>query len=93
MAYLNTLSLEYPRHIGDLYLIGYRDGEDIPEGWVEVVNTEMPNCESDEKTIEIIPKEINGTFYQQWQIVKLTEEEIIEKNKEITSPRVPERFL
>jgi hypothetical protein len=49
--------------------------------------------QSDEKTIEIIPKEINGIFYQQWQIVKLTEEEIIEKNKEITSPRVPERFL
>lgn len=76
MAYLNTLTMEYPRHIGDLYLVGYKDGENLPNGWVEVAETERPEFEENQKVKEIMPALIGGVWTQQWEIVDLTEEEI-----------------
>lgn len=89
MAYLNTLTMEYPRHIGDLYLIGYKDGEDLPEGWVEVVDTELPSFNENEKVVEIAPALIDNVWTQQWQVVNLTEEDIAAIERQKISPRGP----
>lgn len=89
MAYLNIVTMEYPRHIGDLYLIGYKDGEDLPEGWVEVVNTELPSFNENEKVVEIAPVLIDNVWTQQWQVVNLTEEDIAVRERQKISPRGP----
>lgn len=81
--------MEYPRHIGDLYLIGYKDGEDLPEGWVEVVDTELPSFNDDEKVLEIEPVLIDNVWTQQWQVVNLTEEDIAVRERQKISPRGP----
>jgi hypothetical protein len=82
-AYLNLETGEYPRHIGDLYLLGYKDEEELPEGWVQVVPTENPAPGVDQKAIEVAPKLINGIWTQQWEVVDLTTEEIARRDNQL----------
>lgn len=77
-AYLNTETGEYPRHIGDLHLLGYKDGEDLPEGWVVVTPTQMPEVEDNQIAKEKAPQSIDGQWFQSWEIVTFTPEEIAE---------------
>lgn len=81
MAYLNTETMEYPRHIGDLYIIGYKDGNSLPENWVEVQESPMPSLGENQKVVEISPALIGDVWTQQWQIENLTEAEIEQLGK------------
>lgn len=68
---------EYPRHIGDVQLVqpNYQYGDVLPEGWVEVVLTEIPEYDSLTQTFEeLLPIEIDGVMTQQWIVKPLTEE-------------------
>jgi hypothetical protein len=76
--YLNVNTKEYPRHDGDLELLGWQIGQPLPEGWVEVVG-DFPTLEAGEDCSEIEPKEINGVWTRQWSIVQITEEELKER--------------
>lgn len=61
---------EYPRFIGDLKIAhpNYRDGDSLPEGWIEVIAQEMPSATVDEVIYEDFPIEKNGKFIQNWKV-------------------------
>jgi hypothetical protein len=88
--YLNTITNEYPRYIGDLYLIGYEDGQTLPDGWVEVIETIAPDIQDGKINYEETPIEIDGVWTQQWATRDLTQEEIDKSNQLFPKPVVPE---
>ena len=77
--YLNINTKEYPRYNGDLELLGWSEGNPLPEGWVQVTETELPTVESNETFSEAEPQEVNGVWTRTWNIRKLTEEELAAK--------------
>lgn len=85
--YYNTVTQEYPRHIGDLQLMGWQVGEPLPENWVEVTFVEQPDVEDGKVAVETLPIENDGTWYVSWTTRDITQEEIdfnnsvIEKQK------------
>lgn len=66
--YLNTVTKEYPRFIGDLYLLGYKSGQPLPENWVEVQETLAPTFGENESVRQLEPKLIDGVWKQQWEV-------------------------
>ena len=77
MIFINS-SGEYPRHIGDLQLehSSWQPGDDIPEDWKQVFETEPPtDIGTEEVFYEAHPVEIDGVWYQNWQVRQITEEE------------------
>jgi hypothetical protein len=74
--YLNINTKEYPRYNGDLELLGWSEGNPLPEGWVQVVETDIPTFENDETFNEAEPQEVNGVWMRTWNVRKLTEEEL-----------------
>jgi hypothetical protein len=87
--YLNTQTNEYPRHDGDLELLGWKLGEPLPENWVEVTQDDIPEIQ-DGQTYEIQPPSlIDDVWHITWLVRDLTEEEkveiqerLLEQNKE-----------
>jgi hypothetical protein len=82
MIFINS-SGEYPRHIGDLQLehSSWQPGDDIPEDWKQVFETEPPtDIGTEEVFYEAHPVEIDGVWYQNWQVRQITEEELIFRN-------------
>lgn len=68
-TYINTLTLDYPRHAGDIEL--------DPDGDYEVVNwVDPPTTSSTQIAYEDIPVQIDGQWYMKWSIRDLTSEEI-----------------
>jgi hypothetical protein len=74
-AYLNIVTKEYPRHDGDLELLGWEVGQPLPSDWVEVLEVELPETQDDEKLIIGFPVENNGKWYVNPIIEKMTEQE------------------
>lgn len=74
--YYNTVTQEYPRHIGDLQLLGWQIGEPLPENWVEVTFINPPSIEDGKVAVEGLPTENNGVWYNSWIVRDLTQEEI-----------------
>lgn len=77
MLYINANG-EYPRHIGDVQLINpdFKAGDELPDGWELVVPTAKPNAKSGYRVVETSPKKVEDFYYQQWEIKKLTSEEL-----------------
>lgn len=73
---------EYPRHYGDIQLENpsWNLGDDLPEGWRAVSETEMPGLAENEIAEEGFPIEANGVMTQNWIIRSLTEKEIEQRN-------------
>jgi hypothetical protein len=69
---------EYPRYYGDIMLAtkGWQLGDELPEGWMQVRETEPPALEENQALLELQPVEIDGVFYQQWATRPMTEEEV-----------------
>jgi hypothetical protein len=75
--YLNTVTGEYPRHDGDLELLGWNPGEPLPENWVNVIETEEPLPGTNE-VVEFQPAVLlDGVWYTDWLVRPMTEEERI----------------
>lgn len=74
--YLNLSTNEYPRHIGDLEIAGWSKNDPLPENWVKVNDTDPPSVAEGQIAVEIIPKLINGSWVQQWEIHTFTKEEL-----------------
>lgn len=77
MAFLNTTSGEYPRHIGDLELLGWKQGEPLPEGWIEYETDPFPIVETGYKAVALEPVCEDGKWVQHWTVEPLTEEEVL----------------
>jgi hypothetical protein len=74
--YINTQTLEYPRHIGDIQLV-YPDAtyDNVPEVFQKVQEAEVPECSSSERFEELSPV-FDGTQWNQVFVVKaVTEQE------------------
>jgi len=69
---------EYPRHIGDIQLAhpSFKQGDDLPEGWVQVAESERPERQTDKVIYEDFPVEVDGVMTQNWQVRDMTAEEI-----------------
>ena len=80
--YYNTKTKEYPRHDGDLELLGWKVGEPLPNDWVQVLETESPSVLETELAYEILPKLIDGVWTRQWATKTLTREEQERLNQE-----------
>jgi hypothetical protein len=68
----------YPLFIGDLLLDfpKWKSGDQIPQGWGRVVESQRPIPGNQQKVVELFPNEDNGVWYQQWEVLDLTDEEI-----------------
>lgn len=74
---------EYPRFQGDLELAfpNWHEGDDLPAGWRVVNTSEVPELDYETEIAEEgMPVEIDGAWHQNWQVRKLTEEELARKN-------------
>jgi len=67
--YINVDSNEYPRYEADILL-------DPTANWVAVADTPSPLIANDEMAYQITPILIEGEYIQQWQIRKLSEDEL-----------------
>lgn len=76
MIYINSQG-DYPRHIGDIQLDspGFKEGDELPTGWVQVTESERPVAGVDEVTVEDFPTEVDGVMTQAWIVRALTAEE------------------
>jgi hypothetical protein len=77
MIFYNIESNEYPRHQGDLELLGWKVGDPLPENWVEVEYVAPKELD----VLEIcspapLPVLIDGVWKTAWNYRFLTEEEI-----------------
>jgi len=67
-TYINTETLEYPLHDGDI--------TEMSEKFATVEETPFPEVLNTQKAIEQSPQFIDGRWIRVWQIVEKTAEEI-----------------
>jgi hypothetical protein len=67
-AYINTETMEYPLHPGDIV--------EMTDNFVEVQETPMPEISNTQKAIEQQPQIIDGIWKQIWSVVDKSPEEI-----------------
>lgn len=83
MFYYNTVTKEYPRHIGDLKLLGWKEGQQLPENWVIVQDVTMPELNANQIAEMTEPALIDGSWTVSFEIRDMTELEIA-KQEEFT---------
>jgi hypothetical protein len=78
---------EYPRHIGDIVLAhpDFKEGDDLPDGWHKVKETQPPKPAADELVVEAAPKQVKGVWTQQWTQRPMTAEEIERRDAPLTA--------
>lgn len=74
--YYNTNTQEYPRYQGDLELLGWNIGQALPEGWVEVIQPELPETQENEVVEMSSPINNDGVWEVQFSIRDSTPEEL-----------------
>jgi hypothetical protein len=74
--YLNTQTNEYPLFAGDLELLGWKQGTPLPENWVEVERTDVPEHSATEVAYENSPTKVGDIWKQSWGIRTLSNEEL-----------------
>ena len=84
MFYFNTITKEYPRHVGDLQLLGWQENTELLEGWVEVTDDQTPSITPDQTYEMVEPKLVNNIWTAQFIVRDRTEEEI-QKQKDLTA--------
>jgi hypothetical protein len=72
----------YPRFMGDVQLIqpSFQLGDSLPDGWLEVAETDRPTAGDNQVVEPADPIELNGVWTQQWKVRNLTESEIEKRN-------------
>jgi len=69
---------EYPRYPGDIQIVspGWEVGDPLPEGWVFVEETPIPEIEEGQTFYAGEPEEVDGTWRHTWVVRDLSEEEL-----------------
>jgi len=76
MRYINIITKEYPRHLGDLQLIyGAITEDEIPEEWAAAEIESEPEITIDQYLEIEEPKLIDGQWRQGWIIKDMTSEQ------------------
>lgn len=73
----------YPRFIGDILLANpkWQEGENLPQGWSLVEETDTPIPSDSQKVVENFPTLIENVYFRDFEIVELTKEEIESRNQ------------
>ena len=81
MIFINSEN-EYPRHIGDIQLEfpGFKEGDAMPIGWTQVIESPRPETGADELAYEGLPQEVKGLMTQIWVVRDLTQAELDRRN-------------
>lgn len=75
-VYLNTVTGEYPRHSGDLELLGWETGQPLPADWVEVEYVEPPEATETTISEQAAPTQgTDGVWRMSWVVRDLTADE------------------
>ena len=76
--YINDTEKIYPRFPGDIQLIDstWDKEQPLPNGWEEVEPALVPELAADEALLELWPVKIDGVWHQQFEVKKLTQEEL-----------------
>lgn len=81
MLFMNTVTGDYPRHIGDLEQLGWSQGEPLPEGFVQVeYASAIPERGVDEIIEETEPQLVDGVYKQTFIVRPMTAEEIVNRD-------------
>lgn len=88
--YFNTLTEEFPRYDGDLELLGWRFGEDLPDNWVVVINDGLPSITKLQTYEMELPIVIDNVWHSNFSIRDKTEQELTLEIE--TENRIKERF-
>lgn len=85
-TYINTITLEYPRHIGDIQLENPDVTEaDLPEEWQLVTPVDRPDYDYETQVAyELPPVKIDNVWHMQWATRELTQQELEERIKKLT---------
>lgn len=69
---------EYPRYYGDIILEnpGWKLGDDLPNGWMVVQDSNFPAVGDNQVLFEESPIEIDGDLFRNFKVRDLTKEEI-----------------
>jgi hypothetical protein len=78
MLYKNTLANEFPLYLGDIQLEhpSFQVGDELPEGWVEVVALPFPQLGGNEQLVGTYAELDNGIYYQRYEVSTFTADEI-----------------
>jgi hypothetical protein len=79
MNYIKLATLEFPRHIGDIWLDHPElEGQFVcPETYAEVEQTPVPEYDIAKQIIDcVIPIQENGVWKTNWKIRNLTQTEL-----------------
>lgn len=78
---------QYPLCYGDIQLAnpGWKLGDPLPEGWIAVSESPLPEPSENQIISEGFPIEVDGQMTRNWVIRDLTPEEIERKNAPITA--------
>lgn len=81
MPYISNQN-EYPRFIGDVQIVNpnFQEGDELPEGWSQVIEVEPPTIGPNEVYEELEPELLNGVYYQRWITRSMTQEEIADRD-------------
>ena len=88
-AYINTLTLAYPRHIGDIQLENSNATENnLPNEWKLVTAIDRPvYAHETQIAYELPPVNIENVWYMQWDVRELTQQELEERTARLTIRR------
>lgn len=68
----------YPRFIGDLMLSHpeWKEGTKIPEGWIVVEESDLPEERVDHTIAESAPEAIGNVMYRKWYLKEVGQADI-----------------
>ena len=77
-TYINTVTGDYPRYIGDIQLEhpNHKEGDVLPGDWAEVTETDPPAVSENQYAKLTNPELVNDKYIMKWEIITLTAEEI-----------------
>lgn len=89
--YIDTNSGQYPLYIGDIKLAypDFNDGDELPAGVFEVIETEMP-ASTWENVVTLNPEPyfVEGKYYTVWDVMTLTPEQVEQRKLDEAKMRV-----
>jgi hypothetical protein len=84
-AYINTITMEYPRFIGDIQneFPDWSEDQNLPDGWSNILYLDRPEINEYEACDQLPAEEqVDGSWVVKWNNPRpMTEEEVISYNK------------
>jgi hypothetical protein len=68
----------YPRFIGDLMLSHpeWKEGTEIPEGWIVVEESDLPEEKVGHTVVESAPEAVGNVVYRKWYLKEVDQDDV-----------------